>query len=82
MKLIIKNKESKKKTASTCYDFTRLLRLTLGKNRFKTKVVNKSLNSSWGRESSFWVEDLFKDFVVSNQERIMAISIAVLSEAE
>ena len=44
--------------------------------------MNKSLNPSCGEKSSFWVEDPFKDFVMSNLERIMAISIAILSEAE
>lgn len=41
------------------------VRLQLGRNRFRTKVVKKSLNPSWGEEFSFWVEDLSEDLVVS-----------------
>ncbi|XP_042521034.1 C2 and GRAM domain-containing protein At1g03370 [Macadamia integrifolia] len=41
------------------------VRLQLGKNRFKTKVVKKNLNPYWGEEFSFRVEDLKEELIVS-----------------
>lgn len=41
------------------------VRLQLGRNRFRTKVVKKSLNPLWHEEFTFWVEDLSEDLVVS-----------------
>lgn len=41
------------------------VKLQLGKQRSKTKVVKKSLNPSWGEEFSFRVEDLKEELVVS-----------------
>lgn len=41
------------------------VKLQLGKQRSKTKVVKKSLNPSWGEEFSFRVEDLNEELVVS-----------------
>ncbi|KAF8410889.1 hypothetical protein HHK36_003426 [Tetracentron sinense] len=41
------------------------VRLQLGKHRFKTKVVKKSLNPSWGEDFSFRVEDLKEELIVS-----------------
>ena len=41
------------------------VRLQLGRNRFRTKVVKKNLNPSWHEEFTFWVEDLSEDLVVS-----------------
>ncbi|KAJ6700417.1 hypothetical protein OIU79_013453 [Salix purpurea] len=39
-------------------------KLQLGKQKFKTKVVKKNLNPSWGEEFSFKVEDLNEELVV------------------
>ncbi|XP_010252840.1 PREDICTED: C2 and GRAM domain-containing protein At1g03370-like [Nelumbo nucifera] len=41
------------------------VRLHLGKQKFKTKVLKKNLNPSWGEEFSFGVEDLREKLVVS-----------------
>lgn len=41
------------------------VRLQLGKSKFRTKVVKKSLNPSWSEEFCFWVEDLSDDLLVS-----------------
>ena len=41
------------------------VKLQLGKQRSKTKVVKKSLNPSWGEEFSFRVEDLNEELLVS-----------------
>ncbi|GAB2299001.1 hypothetical protein Dimus_033077 [Dionaea muscipula] len=41
------------------------VRLHLGKNRFRTKVVKKCLNPYWGDEFSFRVDDLSEELVVS-----------------
>ncbi|XP_076882817.1 C2 and GRAM domain-containing protein At1g03370-like [Bidens hawaiensis] len=41
------------------------VKLKLGHQRFKTKVVKKSLNPSWCEEFSFKVEDLKEQLVVS-----------------
>ncbi|KAJ6912198.1 hypothetical protein NC651_014776 [Populus alba x Populus x berolinensis] len=39
-------------------------KLQLGKQKFRTKVVKKNLNPSWGEEFSFKVEDLKEELVV------------------
>lgn len=41
------------------------VRLQLGKQRFKTKVVKKCLNPSWSEEFSFRVDDLSEELIVS-----------------
>lgn len=41
------------------------VRLKLGRQRFKTKVVKKSLTPSWCEEFSFKVEDLKEELVIS-----------------
>lgn len=41
------------------------VKVVLGKQRFKTKVVKKSLNPSWGEEFTFRVEDLQGELVIS-----------------
>ncbi|GMH05220.1 hypothetical protein Nepgr_007060 [Nepenthes gracilis] len=41
------------------------VRLQLGKQKFKTKVVKKSLNPYWGDEFSFQVDDLSDELLVS-----------------
>ncbi|KAI4296073.1 hypothetical protein L6164_036062 [Bauhinia variegata] len=41
------------------------VRLQLGKQRFKTKVIKKSLNPQWDEEFSFRVDDLNEELVVS-----------------
>lgn len=40
------------------------VRLQLGKNRFRTKVVKKCLNPTWGELFSFKVEDLNDELVI------------------
>lgn len=41
------------------------VRLQLGRSRFRTKVVKKTLNPAWGEEFSFRVDDLSEDLIVS-----------------
>ncbi|AES64583.2 putative C2 domain, GRAM domain-containing protein [Medicago truncatula] len=41
------------------------VRLQLGKQRFRTKVIKKSLNPKWDEEFSFKVDDLKEELVVS-----------------
>ena len=41
------------------------VRLQLGKQKFKTKVMKKSLNPQWDEEFSFRVDDLNEELVVS-----------------
>ncbi|KAF8409771.1 hypothetical protein HHK36_005850 [Tetracentron sinense] len=40
------------------------VRLQLGKYRYKTKVVKKNLNPSWGEDFNFRVEDLNEELIV------------------
>ncbi|CAJ1962757.1 unnamed protein product [Sphenostylis stenocarpa] len=41
------------------------VRLQLGKHRFRTKVIKKSLNPKWNEEFSFRVDDLNEELVIS-----------------
>ncbi|KAL0534460.1 hypothetical protein IC582_028751 [Cucumis melo] len=41
------------------------VRLQLGKQRFRTKVVKKTLNPTWGEEFSFRVDDLDEELMIS-----------------
>ncbi|XP_047316601.1 C2 and GRAM domain-containing protein At1g03370-like [Impatiens glandulifera] len=41
------------------------VKLQLGKQRFKTKVIKKSLNPSWSQEFCFKVEDLKDELIIS-----------------
>ncbi|KAG7012672.1 C2 and GRAM domain-containing protein, partial [Cucurbita argyrosperma subsp. argyrosperma] len=41
------------------------VRLQLGRQRFRTKVVKKTLNPSWGEEFSFRVDDLDDELTIS-----------------
>ncbi|KAG4196230.1 hypothetical protein ERO13_A06G157200v2 [Gossypium hirsutum] len=41
------------------------VKLQLGKQRHKTKVVKKTLNPSWGEEFSFKVEDLNEELLIT-----------------
>ncbi|RDX72852.1 C2 and GRAM domain-containing protein, partial [Mucuna pruriens] len=41
------------------------VRLQLGKHRFRTKVIKKSLNPKWNEEFSFKVDDLNEELVIS-----------------
>ncbi|XP_048225606.1 C2 and GRAM domain-containing protein At1g03370 [Ricinus communis] len=41
------------------------VRVQLGKQKFKTKVVKRNLNPSWGEEFSFRVDDLNEEIVIS-----------------
>ncbi|XP_061344347.1 C2 and GRAM domain-containing protein At1g03370-like [Gastrolobium bilobum] len=41
------------------------VRLQLGKQRFKTKVIKKNLNPKWDEEFSFMVDDLNEELVIS-----------------
>ncbi|XP_022716280.1 C2 and GRAM domain-containing protein At1g03370 isoform X2 [Durio zibethinus] len=41
------------------------VRLQLGKHKYRTKVVKKTLNPSWGEEFSFKVEDLNEELLIS-----------------
>ncbi|XWS18076.1 hypothetical protein CRYUN_Cryun32bG0010800 [Craigia yunnanensis] len=41
------------------------VKLQLGKQRYRTKVVKKTLNPSWGEEFSFKVEDLNEELLIS-----------------
>lgn len=41
------------------------VRLQLGKQKFRTKVIKKSLNPKWDEEFSFRVDDLNEELVIS-----------------
>ncbi|KAK7262060.1 hypothetical protein RJT34_29620 [Clitoria ternatea] len=41
------------------------VRLQLGKQKFKTRVVKKSLRPEWDEQFSFWVDDLRDSLVIS-----------------
>lgn len=41
------------------------VRLQLGKQRFRTKVIKKNLNPKWDEEFSFKVDDLSEELVIS-----------------
>lgn len=41
------------------------VKLQLGKQKHKTKVVKKSLNPCWGEEFTFKVEDLHEELLIS-----------------
>ncbi|KAJ8761037.1 hypothetical protein K2173_025744 [Erythroxylum novogranatense] len=41
------------------------VKLQLGRQKFKTKVVKKCLNPTWGEEFSFKVDDLHEELVIS-----------------
>lgn len=41
------------------------VRLQLGRQRFRTKVVKKTLNPTWGEDFSFRVDDLDEELIIS-----------------
>lgn len=66
MKLLVRVIEARNLLAMDPNGFSDpYVKLQLGKQRFKTKVVKKSLNPSWDEEFSFRVEDLNEELVLS-----------------
>ncbi|KAL4367873.1 hypothetical protein GQ457_05G031380 [Hibiscus cannabinus] len=66
MKLIVGVMEARNIPAMDINGFSDpYVKLQLGKQRYKTKVVKKTLNPSWGEEFSFKVEDLNEELLIS-----------------
>lgn len=41
------------------------VRLKLGKQKFRTKVIKKNMNPNWDEQFCFWVDDLKESLVIS-----------------
>ncbi|CAI8590491.1 unnamed protein product [Vicia faba] len=66
MKLVVRVIEAKNLPPMDLNGFSDpYVRLQLGRQRFRTKVVKKSLNPKWDEEFSFKVDDLKEELVVS-----------------
>ncbi|GAB2224751.1 hypothetical protein Droror1_Dr00005521 [Drosera rotundifolia] len=66
MRLVVRVIEARNLPAMDVNGFSDpYVRLQLGKNRFRTKVVKKCLNPYWGDEFSFRVDDLSDELAVS-----------------
>ncbi|XP_031247295.1 C2 and GRAM domain-containing protein At1g03370 isoform X3 [Pistacia vera] len=66
MKLLVRVKEARNIPAMDLNGFSDpYVRLQLGKQRFRTKVVKKSLNPNWEEEFRFKVEDLNEELVIN-----------------
>ncbi|KDP35532.1 hypothetical protein JCGZ_08970 [Jatropha curcas] len=66
MKLLVRVIEARNLPAMDLNGFSDpYVKVQLGKQRFKTKVVKKNLNPSWGEEFSFRVEDLNEELVIA-----------------
>ncbi|KAE8686358.1 C2 and GRAM domain-containing protein [Hibiscus syriacus] len=66
MKLIVGVMEARNIPAMDINGFSDpYVKLQLGKQRYKTKVVKKTLNPIWGEEFSFKVEDLNEELLIS-----------------
>lgn len=65
MKLVVRVIEAKNLATSDSNGLSDLyVRVQLGKQKFKTKVV-KSLNPTWDEQFAFWVDDLKDSLVIS-----------------
>lgn len=65
MKLSVKVIEARNLPAMDLNGFSDpYVRLQVGRNRFRTKVVKKCLNPSWNEEFGFWVEDLSEELAI------------------
>lgn len=65
MKLCVKVIEARNLPAMDLNGFSDpYVKLQLGRNRFRTKVVKKCLNPSWNEEFSFRVEDLSEELSI------------------
>lgn len=65
MKLVVRVIEAKDLTLTESNGLCDLyVRIQLGKQRFKTKVV-KSLKPKWDEQFTFWVDDLKESLVIS-----------------
>uniref|UniRef100_A0A803M1H0 C2 and GRAM domain-containing protein n=1 Tax=Chenopodium quinoa TaxID=63459 RepID=A0A803M1H0_CHEQI len=66
MKLVVKVIEARNIPAMDLNGYSDpYVRINLGKQRFRTKVVKKCLNPYWGDEFSFRVDDLSDELVIS-----------------
>uniref|UniRef100_A0A7N0UD40 C2 and GRAM domain-containing protein n=1 Tax=Kalanchoe fedtschenkoi TaxID=63787 RepID=A0A7N0UD40_KALFE len=66
MKLVVRVIEARNLPALDLNGFSDpYVRLQIGRQRSRTKVVKKSLNPSWGEEFSFRVEDLSEELLIS-----------------
>lgn len=66
MKLVVRVIEAKNLVAPDSNGLSDLyVRLQLGKQKFKTKVIKKNLEPKWDEQFCFWVDDLKGKLVVS-----------------
>lgn len=66
MKLTVRVIEARNLPATDLNGFSDpYVRLQLGRQRFRTKVVKKTLNPTWGEEFSFRVDDLDEELIIS-----------------
>ncbi|KAL9276338.1 hypothetical protein ACSQ67_026116 [Phaseolus vulgaris] len=69
MKLVVRVIESKNLPPTDPNGLSNpYVRLQLGKQRFRTKVIKKNLNPKWNEEFSFRVHDLNEELVLSVME--------------
>ncbi|XP_061354863.1 C2 and GRAM domain-containing protein At1g03370-like [Gastrolobium bilobum] len=66
MKLVVRVIEAKNLVATDPNGSSDLyVRLKMGKQRFRTKVIKKSLEPKWDQQFTFWVDDLKEKLVIS-----------------
>lgn len=66
MKLVVRVIEAKNLVATNSNGLSDLyVRLKLGKQRYRTKVIKKNMKPMWDEQFSFWVDDLKETLVVS-----------------
>ncbi|KAJ1400371.1 VASt domain [Sesbania bispinosa] len=66
MKLVVRVIEAKNLVATDPNGLSDLyVRLQLGKQKFRTKVIKKNLEPKWDEQFNFWVDDLKEKLVIS-----------------
>ncbi|XP_039689945.1 C2 and GRAM domain-containing protein At1g03370 isoform X3 [Medicago truncatula] len=66
MKLVVRVIEAKNLVGLDSNGLSELyVRLKLGKQKFRTKVIKKNMNPNWDEQFCFWVDDLKESLIIS-----------------